>query len=131
MSSRPILVGSAAALGLAGLSLLFAPAEILGLLGIENASRAASLLAQLLGSAWLGLAYGNWTARGLAVGGIHGRAIVIGNLMNATTGALVLLRHAVGGASAAVWISCLLLAATAMTFAWLLRTAPRVPASKP
>ena len=33
MTSRPILVASALAFGLAGMALLFAPREILGLLG--------------------------------------------------------------------------------------------------
>ena len=130
MTSRPILVASALVFGLAGMALLFAPREILGLLGVEDASRTTAVIAQLLGSAWLGLAYGNWTARGLAVGGIHGRAIVIGNLMNATTGTLVLLRQAMAGASVALWPLCLLLAAAATAFGWLLRTAPTAAISK-
>ena len=130
MTSRPILVASALAFGLAGMALLFAPREILGLLGVEDASRSTAVIAQLLGSAWLGLAYGNWTARGLAVGGIHGRAIVIGNLMNATTGTLVLLRQAMAGASVALWVLCLMLAAAATAFGWLLRTAPTAAISK-
>ena len=130
MTSRPLLVASALALGLTGVALLFAPHEILGLLGVEGASATSGVLAQLLGSAWLGLAYGNWTARGLAVGGIHGRAIVIGNLMNATTGALVLLRQAMAGASVALWLLSIVLAATAAAFGWLLRTAPTAPVTR-
>ena len=130
MTSRPILVGTALAFGAAGLALLFAPREILAVLGVEDASRAVAVLGQLLGAAWLGLAYGNWTARGLAVGGIHGRAIVIGNLVNATTGGLVLLRHAISDGSFAAWAAALLLAATALAFGWLLRTAPRAPLPK-
>ncbi len=131
MTSRPILVGTALALGAIGLALLFAPDEVLAHVVGENASPAIAVLTQLLGAAWLGLAYGNWTARGLVVGGIHGRAIVIGNLMHATTGALVLLRHAVGGAPLAVWAAAALLAAMSLAFGWLLRTAPRVPPPKP
>lgn len=127
MTSRPILVGSALVLGATGLALLFAPEEILALLGVGAGLPGVEVLAQLLGAAWLGLAYGNWTARGLAVGGIHGRAIVIGNLMNALTGALVLVRQAVDGASLAVRVAAVLLAATALAFGWLLRTAPRAP----
>ena len=129
-TSRPILVASALVLGLAGTALLFAPHEALGLLDVESPSATTDVLAQLLGSAWLGLAYGNWTARGLAVGGIHGRAIVIANLMNATTAALVLLRHAIAGAPVALWLLCLVLAAAAIAFGWLLRASPTVPISK-
>lgn len=124
MTSRPILVATAAAFALAGLALLFAPDEMLRLLGIPAPSPAESVLAQLLGCAWIGLANGNWIARGLAVGGIHGRAIVAGNLVHATTAALVLLRHAVGGAPAGVWLLLLLTAATAVAFGWLMRHPP-------
>lgn len=131
MTSRPILVGTAFVLGAAGLVLLFAPREVLSLLGADGASPGIALPGQLLGSAWLGLAYGNWIARGLAIGGIHGRAIVIGNLVHATTGALVLVRAALEGAAPAVWVLALLLAVAAVAFGWLLRTTPRAPLPKP
>ena len=49
MTSRPILVGTALAFGAAGLALLFAPREILAVLGVEDASRAVAVLGQLLG----------------------------------------------------------------------------------
>ncbi|MGE5925817.1 MAG: hypothetical protein ACM357_00570 [Gemmatimonadota bacterium] len=127
MTSRPVLVGTAFLLGAAGLALLFAPGEVLSLLGVEGTSRVIAVLAQLLGSAWLGLAYGNWIARGLAIGGIHGRAIVIGNLVHATTAALVLARGALEGARPAVWVFVVLLGIVAGAFGRLLRTAPRAP----
>ena len=127
MTSRPILVGTAWVLGAAGLALLFAPREVLSLPGVEVTSHGVAVLGQLLGSAWLGLAYGNWIARGLAIGGIHGRAIVIGNLVNATAGALVLVRAALEGARPAVWVLAFVLGAIAFAFGWLLRTAPRAP----
>jgi hypothetical protein len=130
MTSRPILVGTAFLLGAAGLALLFAPREVLSLLGVEASSRGIAVLGQLLGSAWLGLAYENWIARGLAIGGIHGRAIVIGNLVHATCGALVLVRASLEGARPAAWVLALLLGLTAAAFGWLLRTAPSAPLSK-
>lgn len=127
MTSRPILIGTAAVLALSGLALLFAPDEMLRLLGVAAPSAAESVLAQLLGCAWIGLANGNWIARGLAVGGIHGRAIVAGNLVHSTTASLVLLRHALGGAPVAVWLLLLLSAATAGAFGWLMRHPPAPP----
>ncbi|HEU4828942.1 MAG TPA: hypothetical protein VFT04_07085 [Gemmatimonadales bacterium] len=124
MPSRPILLGSALVFGSAGLALLFAPSEILRLLAISDSSSEVSVLAQLLGSAWIGLAYGNWIARGLAIGGIHGRAIVVGNLVSSTTGALVVLRAVISGAPAAAWVLSFVLAAVAAAFGWLMRTPP-------
>jgi hypothetical protein len=127
MTSRPILLTTAFAFGLAGLALLFAPDEMLRLLGVPGAADTVAVFAQLLGAAWLGLAYGNWTARGLAIGGIHGRAIVIGNLMHSTAGALVLLRQVIAGAPIMVWVLSAALAATAIAFGWLMRTPPTAP----
>lgn len=124
MTSRPILLATAFAFGLAGLALLFAPDEMLRLLGVAEAPDGMSAFAQLLGAAWIGLAYGNWTARGLAVGGIHWRAIVIGNLMHSTIGALVLAREAIGGASVVLWLVAAGLATTAVAFGWLMRNPP-------
>jgi hypothetical protein len=127
VTSRPILLTTAFVFGLAGLALLFAPVETLRLLGVSDAPVAMSAIAQLLGAAWIGLAYGNWTARGLAVGGIHGRAIVIGNVMHSTIGALVLLRQAIAGAPIGVWLVAAGLAAAAFAFGWLMRNPPPAP----
>jgi hypothetical protein len=127
MTSRPILLATASVFGLAGLALLFAPHEMLRLLGASGASGGMSVFAQLLGAAWVGLAYGNWTARGLAVGGIHGRAIVIGNLMHSTIGALVLAREAVDGGPVVLWPVTAILGATSLAFGWLMRNPPVAP----
>ena len=45
---------------------------------------------QLLGAALMGFAAMNWTARGAALSGIYGRAVVVGNLMHLLVGAFVL-----------------------------------------
>jgi hypothetical protein len=78
---------SALCLGAAGVSLVFAPREI-GAALMPGTS--GDGLFQLLGAALLGFAAMNWTARGAALGGIYGRAVVIGNLMHLLVGAFVL-----------------------------------------
>jgi hypothetical protein len=80
---------SALCLGAAGLLLLFAPRETGD--ALVPAAAGADAVLQLLGAAFLGFAMMNWTARGAALGGIYGRAVVVGNLMHLLGGAFVLL----------------------------------------
>jgi hypothetical protein len=82
-------------LGAAGVLFLFAPQET-GAALLPDASGADKLF-QLLGAALLGFAMMNWTAKGAALGGIYGRAVVIGNLMHLLGGAFVLVPRALSG----------------------------------
>jgi hypothetical protein len=82
---------SAICLAVAGVLLLFAPREAGNAL-LPGVS--ADGLFQLLGAALLGFAAMNWTARGAALGGIYGRAVVVGNLMHFFVGACVLANRA-------------------------------------
>jgi hypothetical protein len=113
------LLVSATAIGLAllGAALTFAPEEIAGLFGISS----APLAFQLLGSALLGFAVMNWTARGSTLGGIYGRAVVAGNQMHFTVGALALVKYGLGaGGSAAFWVLTAFYVAGAILFLYLL-----------
>jgi hypothetical protein len=80
---------SAICLGIAGAVLLFAPREASQVLMPGS----PLVLMQLIAAALLGFGIANWTARGAALGGIYGRAIVAGNQMHFMIGALVLLTH--------------------------------------
>jgi hypothetical protein len=80
---------SAVCLGIAGAVLLFAPREA----GSVLVPGSSPVLMQLIGAALLGFGTANWTARGAALGGIYGRAIVTGNQMHFMIGAIVLLTH--------------------------------------
>ena len=86
---------SALCLGAAGILLLFAPQETGA--ALLPAASGADKLFQLLGTALLGFAMMNWTAKGAALGGIYGRAVVIGNLMHLLGGAFVLVPRALSG----------------------------------
>ena len=83
---------SALCLAAGGILLLFAPRET-GAALLPGASGADKLF-QLLGAALLGFAMMNWTAKGAALGGIYGRAVVIGNLMHLLAGAFILVPRA-------------------------------------
>jgi hypothetical protein len=85
-----------------GLLLLFAPGEVGGAV-MPGAS--GDPLLQLLGAALIGFGAMNWVARGSALGGIYGRAVVAGNQTHLAIGALVLLKHGIAeGGSIAYWI---------------------------
>src|SRR5690606_16600501 len=73
-----------------GLALLFAPEEAGGALGL---GAGGPIVPQLLASALLGFAAANWTARGSALGGIYGRAVVVANHVHFTVGAILLVKH--------------------------------------
>jgi hypothetical protein len=91
---------SAILLGGLGVALVFAPVEI----GERLSIQATPPVLNLLGAALLGFGLMNWTARGSTLGGIYGRAIVVGNQMHLTVGALALLKHAsASGGSPAYW----------------------------
>jgi hypothetical protein len=71
-----------------GATLLFAPGEVSTALAPVGRGH---VLVQVLGAALLGFAVMNWTARGSALGGIYGRAVVVGNQMHLMVGAILIL----------------------------------------
>lgn len=82
---------SAASLGLLGLGIgfVFAGAELASALGWN----AGEPVGSLLGGALAGLGAANWMARSSPMGGIYGRAVVLGTQMHFVVGAAALLRH--------------------------------------
>ena len=118
---------SAAALLLAGLSLLFAPDVILPGL-VPGFPPAASWLGQLLGAAWLGLAALNWSHRTAVLGGIYGRPVVFANLVTYVVGALALLKPLQDPAtSTALWFLVVPMVVLAIAYGALLLRGPFGP----
>ncbi len=119
------MTASAALLGLAGIALLFAAAEIQRLLTGPGAAPAPPVALQLWAAGLLGLAAASWIGRGLILGGIYARALVLGNLAHWTIGALV----GVGAAldhprSGVLWAAAVVYGMLALGFGWLLRRHP-------
>lgn len=110
---------SAVCLGSVGAALLFAPVEAGNVL-MPGSSR--PVLVQLLGGALVGYGIANWTARGSALGGIYGRAVVAGNQAHFMIGALLLLTHGRGAAAphAAFWGFTALYVIGALFFSYLM-----------
>jgi hypothetical protein len=94
---------SAVGLAVLGALLLFAPEDMSGLL-VREAGEGA--LVQLLGAALLGFGATHWIARGAALGGIYGRAVVAGSQTHLTIGALLLVKRGadVGALPPAYWL---------------------------
>ncbi len=106
----------AALLAAAGLAALFAP---------EVAGTTAPVAVQVVGASLLGFAALTWTARGLVLGGIYGRAVVVGNQTFAFIAALVLGRSLLETRSVAVGVLFGIVAFGAVLFTVLMRGAPR------
>lgn len=103
MNSRILMIASAAVMAAIGLTLSFAPQEALAFFRQPTAG-AVPVLLQLTGALYLGFAFMNWTAKGSVLGGIYGRAIVLGNFLHFTMGALALLKVAIGpGGEPSIW----------------------------
>lgn len=109
------------ALGLAGAGagLLFAPDEASSMLAPGSGG---SILVQLLGAALLGWGASTWMVRGTLVGGIYGRAIVAGNQMHLTAGALLLVKYGLetDAAHPAYWVLTVLYVLGAVFFNYLI-----------
>ena len=102
-----------------GIALLFLPDEVARTLA--PGATGAKPLVQAFGAALLGFAAMNWTAKGSALGGIYGRAVVVANHTHLTIGAIVLVTWGAGAESvpAAYWILTALYAIGAGWFTWL------------
>lgn len=72
---------TAIVLGASAVVLIFAPETVLASLAIESSPTAVPL-AQLYGAALFAFPQTFWTARGMLLGGIYGRAVVVGGFTN-------------------------------------------------
>lgn len=100
-----------------GAALLFAADDV----SVAFMAPAGRLAVQMWGAALLGFAAMDWTARGSVLGGIYGRAVVIGNQTHFTVGVLLLLGHALepGAAPATFWALGALYVVGAVFFGYL------------
>jgi len=104
-------------LGATGDLFLFAPQEA----GTAFGSATADPLLQMLGASLLGFGALNWVARRGPLGGIYGRALVIGNQVHFSVGAVVLVKHSlVAEGPATYWILAVCYVVAAVLFNRLL-----------
>ena len=106
-------------MAIVGAVLLLAPREVGLWLMLGSGD---PVILQVLGAALLGYGAANWTARGSLLGGIYGRAVVVGNQMHLMVGALLLVKRGfqVGAPHPAYWILSGLYVFGAGVFSYLL-----------
>ena len=83
---------SSLVLGLAGILTLFAPENLLAMLGAP-AANPLPVLIQLMGALYFSMAMMNWTAKDSAIGGIYARPVSLANFAHFFIGALLLIRY--------------------------------------
>ena len=114
------MIASASLLLAHGTILLFASEFPYRLFDLGT-SAGGSVGAQLFGAALIGLGLMNWTARGIALGGIYGRALVYGNFAWFFIGFLVSFRaHLNGFGNGYFWTEVVLFLGLALAFGLLL-----------
>jgi hypothetical protein len=89
MNTKLIMASTAILLAAIGVSLTFAPNNVMVLLGV-NDSAVVRLLLQLLGAAYYAFAMLNWMAKGALIGGIYNRPIATANFTHFLVGGLAL-----------------------------------------
>ena len=92
MNTKLLMTTSSLVLGLAGILTLFAPENLLAMLGAP-AVNPLSVLIQLMGALYFSMAMMNWTAKDSAIGGIYARPVSLANFAHFFIGALLLIRY--------------------------------------
>jgi hypothetical protein len=89
-SARLLMTLSAVTLAALGVVSCFLPQEILQRAG-ATPDRFPVAVVQIAGALYFGFAMLNWSAKGMLLGGIYGRPIVVANLTHFVIGAIGLL----------------------------------------
>ena len=110
---------------IAGLGLLFVPDAFLTFEAGDASD--ADVVAQLVGAAFIGFGAANWIARAAPLGGIYGRAVVVGNQAFSLIGSLILLTNIPTDPPAGFWLVLLLLVSAAILHGSLLIKRPSQP----
>lgn len=110
---------------IAGLGMLFVPDAFLTF--EASGASDANVVAQLVGAAFIGFGAANWIARAAPLGGIYGRAVVVGNQAFSLIGSLILLTNIPTDPPAGFWLVLLLLVSAAILHGSLLIKRPSQP----
>jgi hypothetical protein len=123
VQQRLLMTSTALVLGAAGIAASFMPHAVLVEFGVTPLDP-LPVLVQILGALLFGFSMLNWLARGLSIGGIYGRPIVVGNLAHFVIGAFALLKASGRGDSVILFSAGGIYAVFAIWFGLVLFSRP-------
>lgn len=123
MQTRMLMSTSAVIMGVLGLGASFLPQEFLLFVGYRD-ERLPVVLIQIIGGLYLGFGFLNWMARGVLIGGIYGRPLVMGNFMHFAVVAIVLAKLLMDHATPLVLLYAATYSVVAVWFGFVLFTHP-------
>ena len=130
MNTKILMTTSSLVLGLAGLFALFAPENLLAMLGVPMVNP-LSVLIQLLGALYFSFALMNWTAKDSIIGGIYARPISVGNFAHFFSGTLLIAKYLLSnGFNVSILLMLVVYAIFASLFYWLVFRATGIVVDK-
>ena len=131
MNTKILMTTSSLVLGLAGLFALFAPENLLAMLGVPMVNP-LSVFIQLMGALYFSIALMNWTAKDSIIGGIYARPISLGNFAHFFSGTLLIAKHLLSnGFNTSILLMLVVYAIFASLFYWLVFRATGIVVDKP
>lgn len=124
MFSRTLMMASSLFMAIAGFIASFFPQEILHYLELTT-PRLAIVIIQILGALYLGFALLNWMAKGVLIGGIYGKPLLMGNLLHFMMVALALIKTSVNHPSLEIILGLIMYSILAAGFCYLLFNTPK------
>ncbi len=124
MNTKYVMTFCAILLGAVGIILTFMPQEtaVYFRWPVTN-----TILFQILGALYLGFAMLNWISKNSIIGGIYGRAVVLGNFTHFFIGALALIKLATRNKiDVTIIVITIIYAVFSIIFGYLLFTGPKV-----
>jgi hypothetical protein len=130
MNTKILMTTSSLVLGLAGLFALFAPENLLAMLGVPMVNP-LSVLIQLMGALYFSIALMNWTAKDSIIGGIYARPISLGNFAHFFSGTLLLAKYVLSnGFNGSILLMLVVYTIFASLFYWLVFRATGIEVGK-
>ena len=122
--SKYVMIVSSLFLGILGVIASFFSDELLEQFDGTSGAQ-MDLIIQLTGALFLGNAMINWTSKGSILGGIYGRAIVIGNFTHFAIGSITLIKVIGSSHGVYIWVLLILYAILALAFGKILFGSPK------
>ncbi|MDQ2834415.1 MAG: hypothetical protein M3Y50_11830 [Acidobacteriota bacterium] len=124
MQTKALMTCSAIAMFVFGISLTFAPRELLSYTG-STAQPLTLVIVQAAGALYLGFAMLNWMAKDNLIGGIYSRPVALGNLVHFFMVAITIIKTVIAGHhEAAVFVVAFLYCLFAVLFALVVFGSP-------